>query len=232
MLDDMSESAENGHYSCRIGVLDNDRCALDNIVALLEHLNNRDGRRLDIWASDNPAQAIQECRFGSQHTDVIFVDMALTGLTGVQVATQIRRFAPTIAVIGMTSYEPRSYRRQLQQSGAQALLDKSTLRRDLCEALDSVVSGDAYPRDSGFVGTSQAPIVYMRRDRAAMIPKFTATEQRFISLSTSHDTAKQLAAQLSISVDTVFSHRRNIKKKLHCDTWHEALDKCRELHIL
>ena len=47
-----------------------------------------------------------------------------------------------------------------------------------------------------------------------------------------HLNSRQIADELGVSVDTVFSHRRNIKRKLAVNEWHEVIERCRTLHIL
>lgn len=228
----MGQTDQLGKTKLRIGVVDNDRCALEFMVAMLRSLNNRDGRKIDVWSTENPAQAIQECRFGTQETNILIIDMALSGITGAQVCSEIRKHKSTVGIIGITSYEPSSYLKQMQQAGAQALLDKSTLRTTLLEALDSVAQGLAYPQKSGFLNTSEAIERSKVQPQTIGQHKLTSTEQLVVTLSLSRLTAKQVATKLNISVDTVFSHRRNIKNKLAADTWQEALDQCRTQHIL
>ena len=102
----MSESSMAGRTRrLRIGVLDNDSCALEYIVAMLKQSTGSESNIADVWAYTKPAQAVQECRFG-QHTDILIVDMALNGLTGAQVAAEIRRISPDTGIIGITSYPP------------------------------------------------------------------------------------------------------------------------------
>ena len=212
----------------RIGVLDNDRLALECIVAILRHLNNRDGRQLDIWATDQPARAIQECQFDAKATAIVIIDMALRGTTGVQVATSIREHVPHIGIIGITSYAPEVYDEALRHAGAQALLDKSTLHDTIEPAIDAVASGSAYPVDSGFAGIAQSTAILEQHRSALVHRQLTATERRIVGMSLQHADAKVIAEQLGIRVDTVFSHRRNIKNKLHTHTWHDVLDICRD----
>ena len=212
----------------RIGVLDNDRLALECIVGILQHLNYREGRRLELWATDKPAQAIQECRFGSRATAIVIIDMALRGTTGVQVAKTIREHVPKIGIIGITSYALEAYDQAMRRAGAQALLDKSTLHETIEPAIDAVASGSAYPPDKGFAGIQQAMAI-LTQHRATLVQRhLTTTEQRIVRMSLEHADAKTIALRLGIRVDTVFSHRRNIKSKLRTHTWHEALDICRD----
>lgn len=106
----MSESSTTGRTRrLRIGVLDNDSCALEYIVAMLKQPMGSESSIADIWAYTKPAQAVQECRFG-QHTDILIIDMALNGLTGAQVAAEIRKISPDTGIIGITSYTPEVYK--------------------------------------------------------------------------------------------------------------------------
>lgn len=219
----MSEPSASGRtHRLRIGVLDNDQCALECIVAMVNQCPN-----VDVWACNKPAQAIQECRFGNQHTDIIIVDMALNGLTGAQVAAEIRRVSPGTGIIGVTSYSLESYELALVEAGAQALLDKSTLRATLPEAIEEVGRGRTYPANSRFAAVDAADVTTVPTD-----VRMTATERRVVALSAGSRTSRQIADELGVSVDTVFSHRRNIKKKFHANEWHEVIERCRQLHIL
>lgn len=214
----------------RIGVLDNDCLALECIVSMLVRLNNLGGRKFDVWSSDNSAKGIQECRFGAKATDIMFIDMALNGLTGSQVTKEIRKHAPGIGVIGITSYQPELYIKDMQAAGAQALLDKSTLKSTLAEAIDAVSQGRPFPQGSGFAAVYEDPPAAFGTDPLRM--HLTNTEQQIITLSLTRKSTREIATELNISVDTVFSHRRNIKNKFRSGTWYDALDRCRELHIV
>jgi DNA-binding NarL/FixJ family response regulator len=216
----------------RIGVVDNDLLALEGIVALLQRLTLRDGWQIDIWSTDNPAQAIQECRFGKRHTDIIFIDMALNGLTGAQVAAEIRKHVEDIGIIGITSYEPQSYVSAMLSVGAQALLDKTTLKQTLPDALEAVSQGLPYPSDSGFLPVSRAYEARIFSEDTVLNEKLTGTELSIIILSLRQLNTEEIAKRLGTTKSTVFSHRRNIKNKLHADTWNGALENCRRLHII
>ena len=223
----MSESSMAGRTRrLRIGVLDNDSCALEYIVAMLKQPMGSESSIADIWAYTKPAQAVQECRFG-QHTDILIIDMALNGLTGAQVAAEIRKISPDTGIIGITSYTPEVYEQALADAGAQALLDKSTLRSTLIDAIAAVAEGRHYPEDSAFPDVSEST----ETTHSAAI-HLTSAEQRIITLSMGHRTSRQIADELGISIATVFSHRRNIKRKFGVKEWHEVIAQCHALHVL
>ena len=179
----------------RIGVLDNDSCALEYIVAMLKQPMGSENNIADVWAYTKPAQAVQECRFG-QHTDILIIDMALNGLTGAQVAAEIRSISPDTGIIGITSYTPEIYEQALADAGAQALLDKSTLRSTLIDAIAAVAEGKHYPEDSAFPDVSEST----ETTHSAAI-HLTSAEQRIITLSMGHRTSRQIADELGLPED-------------------------------
>ena len=119
----------------RIGVLDNDSLSVEYMKALLGRLNRRDDVSLDVWGSSDVATAIHRCCFDAHRTDVLFLDMALSGMDGVCVCRSIREMKSRCAVVGMTSYHMDTYRKPLREAGAQALLDKRRLAGLLPEVL-------------------------------------------------------------------------------------------------
>lgn len=227
----MSESAITPSKSIRVGVLDNDCCALECEVALLQRLARQDQMDLDVWSTDNPARAIQECRFGAKRTNVMIIDVALNGITGAQVAVELRRQESGIGIIGITSYQPQIYERCMRDSGAQALLDKSALRQTLSDAIGMVAQGLPYPDGAVFVPVRQACAAMDRHVNAENNANLTQTERQILALSLTPLSTKEIASTLHVTVDTVFSHRRNIKNKMRSNTWHDVMDYCRAMHI-
>ena len=218
----MAFKGDIGIRSIRIGVLDNDACALNYIMLMLKQLNNRNGMTLNPWTTTFPARALQECQHGMRHTDILLLDMALNGINGPQVAKSIRRISPTTAIIGMTSYEPELYQAEASKAGITTILDKTTLADNLPKAIVDALAAPQESMESEYESSSaQTPL-----------PKLTDAEQRILTLSASGLNAKQIATRLGISTDTVFSHRRNIKTKFHVSDWHDVIAQSRQLHII
>lgn len=215
----------------RIGILDNDIFAINGIRALLMDYQRKTGADLDIWYTDNPAKAIARCSLSLPKTDVMLIDMALNGISGIQVVASIRQSGQSVAIAGMTSYDCSTYAQELKLAGAQALVDK----RDLASVLDPLLSrlaeGDVYPAGCGFRTVEEAVVL---EDRVAPdIPlQFSLRELEILRWYKARCTTREIAERLHVSEDTVFSHRRNIKKKLHAASWSEAVVICDRLNIL
>ena len=149
-----------------------------------------------------------------RRTNVILVDMALNGLTGAQIAARLRRDVPDIGIIGMTAYQPELYREQLHAAGAQALLDKSTLRKTLPLALDAVSRGLAYPADGGFDSVVLSRMAASDETAKRQVVWLTVTERRVLSLSMSsmsaHVTPQSPRSDSRLNRKTSMSDRREI----------------------
>ena len=199
----------------RIGVLDNDVFALDAVARIIRAASRNEA---EVWATAFPTEAMQRCMNSTEPTQVLFIDMALRGMTGPQIAARIHAQDPRIRLVGMTSYDPDAYRKAAAAAGVLTVVDKATLK----DAVPMVLAGIVSMREETFTA----------QDSSVTRKPLTATEQRVVALTFGGLSTKQIGSAMHISVDTVSSHRRNIKGKLCVDTWLEALDVCRELHIV
>ncbi|WP_419004122.1 response regulator [Bifidobacterium pullorum] len=212
----------------RIGVLDNDNLSVEYMKALLGRLNRRDEVSLDIWGSSDVATAIHRCCFDAHRTDVLFLDMALSGMDGVCVCRSIREMKSRCAVVGMTSYHVDTYRKPLREAGAQALLDKRRLAGLLPEVLAAASRGSCYPVDGDFLTVEQS--LTSGSDRRQVRP-LSESEKRVIAMTLGGMPASRIACELGIAESTVFSYHRNIKDKMGKRTWSDVLDEFRSLHL-
>lgn len=237
VMSDATQSVHEPPAAFRIGILDNDACALDCIARLVSSTPIH-GRIVDVWSTTSPAVAILECQSGSRHTDVLLIDMALDGVTGPQIATEIHRRAPGIALIGLTSYRLETYRQAAADAGIVTLLDKANLTETLAPALREAAHHAESPRQSSSTASlpSDSPSASSSDLSSAVpdpdTPALSDIERNIIALSMEFLSTKQIGARMGITANTVSSHRRNIKRKLHVGTWLEALEYCRRNHLL
>lgn len=214
----------------RIGILDNDIFAINGIRAMLLNYQRKTGENLDIWYTDNPAKAIARCSV-LPVTDVMLIDMALNGISGVQVTSSIRQSGSVTAIAGMTSYDSAVYAEALRQAGAQALVDKRELSSNLEPLLLRLAAGDKYPENSNFYAVKEY-VALEHSNMADVLSGLSARELEILKLYKAKSSTKEIAERLNISEDTIFSHRRNIKKKFHLDNWSEVIAYCDHLNIL
>lgn len=222
----------------RIGVLDNDALALDSIMRMLRAQSRGARRKVTVWSTSSPTYAIQECRAPNVPTDVLLIDMALNGVTGPQIGMEIIKRSPRTVVIGMTSYNLDTYRQAAERAGIVTLLDKAEFGLGLFRTIEELVDAQHQPTGDRPLIRTDVPSTLSPADepvtteRHMPLKPLSTTERTIIVLSLSPLSTKQIGARMGISADTVSSHRRNIKRKLGVDTWFEALEYCRSLHIV
>lgn len=213
----------------RIGVLDNDALALDCIRRMLESQSRGVTYGVSIWTSTSPAYAIQECRNGKA-TDVLLIDMALNGVTGPQVASEILKRSPGTVIIGMTSYALEAYRNEAMHAGITVLLDKAAFGQRLLGTIERILEAHHKAMQTHREASRNGRTDAGERADGTQRP-LSPIERDIVALSLGAMTTRQIGTRLGITANTVSSHRRNIKRKLGVGTWLEALDRCRALHI-
>ena len=207
----------------RVGVIDNDKCALEYIISTLRRITIDANKSWDIWGSTISTEALQECCNETRKSNLLFIDMALNGISGTEVAKEILHRSPSTKIIGITAYDTDSYQEDAQNAGMLALIDKSRLSSTL--SYEFIISTLHNTK------TQQLRSTPPRQENEEYKP-LTQIEQRVVALSLQSFTTRQIAEKLNVSAQTVLSHHRNIKKKIHKKTWFDALQYCKEKHLV
>ncbi|RYQ10979.1 sigma-70, region 4 [Bifidobacterium pseudolongum subsp. globosum] len=201
----------------RVGILDNDACALEFITGLVQRHYARLSMQVTIRASMFPTEMLRACTYTESVPNVLLLDMSLNGVGGLDIAQQLRVRAPHMRIIGMTAYDVELYRRDPDSAVLDELLDKSTLRATLPALLPRIIpsiSEDALTQTDCCAQTER------ERRFAALSHK----ELEVVMMSANRVGNRQIARRLGIEEATVFSYRRNIKRKLNCEDWYDVLD--------
>ncbi|WEV72750.1 LuxR C-terminal-related transcriptional regulator [Bifidobacterium sp. ESL0790] len=117
----------------RIGVVDEDPCAMHYVSSLVQHLQNLNGCRLDIWQTTKPQKALHNCQFGTHPTDVVLLDMRLR-----EIAEDIKESNPEIAIIGMSMHVEPTLKFLEDPEDFYTVADKSNIRQELTKALHTI----------------------------------------------------------------------------------------------
>lgn len=127
-----------------VGILDNDACALEMMRLLLQ----RSGSSMHVvWTGMTAQRTLERVTFEQSadslsKANVLVMNLALNGISGVDVYRQIRCRNASLGIVGVNSYPLDQYRQQLASAGAQGLFS----RRDIfspafAKAIREVASG-------------------------------------------------------------------------------------------
>lgn len=152
---------------------------------------------------------------GEAKPDIVIMDIGSPALDANEVTRRISRENGRIRVIGLSSHEDQDLIWQFLASGGAAYLLKDCRLEELLTALHWVSDGQVYLSPAitkgllqDFESRRNAP----REDSYALL---TAREREVLQLLAEGRSAKEAAADLSISFKTVNTHRQNIMEKLN-----------------
>lgn len=142
--------------------------------------------------------------------DVILLDIAMPGPSGIEVANTIRRLDGGIRILMLSSIDRRETIDQAINAGANGYLLKDFVLSELHEALQAILGGQRYlsPRIRDTETTAISNGV------AAGKAQLTARQLEVLRLVASGKTTKEIARDLGISPKTVEFHRSCLMQRI------------------
>jgi two-component system, NarL family, response regulator NreC len=155
-------------------------------------------------------------RVAELQPDVVVMDVAMPGMSGIEATRQIKEASPETAVIALTMHEDEQYFFQMLAAGAAGYVPKRAAPDDLVSAIRAVSQGQV------FLYPSLAKLLvadYLQRTEpeAELSPaaELTPREREVLTCIAEGYTNREIGEKLTISVKTVDRHRENIMHKLN-----------------
>jgi DNA-binding NarL/FixJ family response regulator len=158
------------------------------------------------------------------HPDVILMDIDMPGITGIEAVRKIRPIDKKVHIIMLTVFDDNRHVLDAICAGANGYLLKKHLSDHLTDAIRQVIAGEP-PMSPGI---ARMIIAGMHQPQSTPIPndyKLSARETEILSNLSKGKGIKLMASELSISVETVRTHIKNIYEKLQVHTQTEAVSK-------
>jgi DNA-binding NarL/FixJ family response regulator len=157
-------------------------------------------------------EAVQQ--FRAHKPDVTLMDIQMPEMSGLDAITAIRGEFPEARIIVLTTYAGDVQALRALKAGARAYLLKNTLHKELLDTIRAVHAGRK----------AISPEVTMELAEHAIDEHLTAAELRVLRLIAGGNANKEIAAQLSVTEETVKGQVRNILAKLGAkDRTHAAM---------
>lgn len=161
------------------------------------------------------ADGLEALRIATQTpVDLAILDVSMPKMTGLQVAAEVARRAPSVRVLMLSMYDNEEYLFEGLRAGASGYVLKSTADRDLVDACRAAMRGEPflYPEIAATVVAEK--LDQLRRGEIAGDDVLTDRERQVVKLIAEAYTNDQIAQALTISRKTVERHRENILEKL------------------
>lgn len=184
----------------RILVVDDHPMVIEGMKAILQQISFVEV----VGTANNSFQALELT--DTLQPDLIITDINLPEVSGIELTTRIKKKYPTIKVIGMSTFNDRSYISQMIQSGADGFLVKSASREEIEQAIPMVLEGQLYL--SVDITMSRTEKQHLQHQ-----PVITRREKEILALIADGLTNPQIAEKLFISLNTVDTHRKNLLAK-------------------
>ena len=166
--------------------------------------------------------------------DIILMDIAMPRCDGLEATRLIKRQLPEVQIIVLTVHEEAESLFEALQSGARGFLLKKARAEELIAALRGVLRGEAYFSP---LMTSKLVDEFVRLARAHSPSSFlesslTPREKEVLREIARGASNEQIAAFLSISVNTVKRHVSSILAKLGVQDRRQAAERASHLDLL
>ena len=136
--------------------------------------------------------------------DIVLMDLQMPEVGGVEAITRIRSEFPSARIIVLTTYSGDVQAVEALRAGAQAYLLKSSLRKELLDAIRAVMAGKR----------RIPPEVACEIAEHSAECGLTAREREILQYVAAGNSNKMIAAQLSVAEETVKTHMKSILSKL------------------
>lgn len=147
--------------------------------------------------------------------DVVFMDIGLPGVSGLEVTARLRDSFPEVQVLIVTMHEREDYLFQALRAGASGYVLKGADVEDLLAAVRTVARGEVYVYQSL---TGKLVGDYLSRieegDHRQSYDGLTEREREVLALIAEGMTSAEIGEKLFLSPHTVQTHRDHIMTKL------------------
>jgi DNA-binding NarL/FixJ family response regulator len=154
--------------------------------------------------------------------DLVVADISMPLLNGIDAVNQLKKQNPKVRVVFLTMHQEPGYASRALEAGASGYVLKHAAAAELVTALEAAMRGETY------ISPSIAGEVFRARQNPPKDPsdeasRLTPRQREILQLLVEGQSAKQIAAALSISSRTVEYHKYQMMECLHLHTSAELI---------
>lgn len=187
----------------RLLIVDDHQMIIEGIQSLLE-----DQTTVKIVGTATNAKLCEQF-FCTQTADIVFMDINLPDLSGIDLTALLIKKYPALHIIALSTFTQGTYVRKMIESGAKGYLLKNASKFEILKAIEVVHSGQKY------ISPEAQEALNYELNLQNKLPIITKREKEVLILIIEGLSNSQIAEKLFVSIDTVDSHRKNLYSKLN-----------------
>ena len=144
--------------------------------------------------------------------DVLLMDMSMPGRSGIELIKQVKNEKPKLPILVLSMHQEHQYAVRAIRAGASGYLNKDSASEMLVSAIRKVVGGGM------FVSESAGELLARDTKRGADVPPHTLLSDReflVFNMIVQGKTVTDIAAELTLSVKTVSTHKTHVLEKMN-----------------
>jgi len=151
-----------------------------------------------------------EAKLKVHQCDNVTIDISKEGKFGIDAISLIQEVSPSTNIIVISNESEKRHIYEVLGRGINHYITKNCREDEIYKALDSAKSGDKY------YCSKVLDIIINKtfREPVQDSTELTAREKEIVQFIAKGQVAKEIASQLHVSIHTIYTHRKNIMKKL------------------
>jgi two-component system, NarL family, invasion response regulator UvrY len=169
---------------------------------------------------------------GEKTFDLVVLDLDLKSKSGLEIMKDIKREKPELPVLFLSVYPEEQFAVRTLKAGASGFMSKDAAPEELVKAIRKILRGGKYINES--VAERLLSDLNSPAQKTDGVPHEALSDREFqiLRLFGEGKTVGEIAAELSISVPTVSTHRTRILEKMCMKTTAELMRYAIENHLV
>jgi two-component system, NarL family, invasion response regulator UvrY len=161
-----------------------------------------------VGEAGNAAEACERAR--TLGPDVVVMDIALPGTSGIEATRRMLKDQPHLRVLMFSMYDDAIYARRALEAGALGYLSKASAPEALIQAIHAVSRGERYVSPDVATNIARSAAQPGKSQIEALSPR----EFEVLRLLVQGETVRSISEKLGLSEKTVANHQSTIREKL------------------
>ncbi len=169
------------------------------------------GQIIVIGESDTAEAALQQLE--QLNPDVVVMDIALPGISGIEALRRMRQSRPTSRVLMFSMYEEAIYADRSMRAGASGYVTKASAPNVLVEAVHAVAAGGKY------LSPDIAQVLAIQQvSKHDPLGELSTREFEILRLLVEGLSVKDIAERMNLNPKTVANHQSIIRQKFGAES--------------